>query len=93
MKNLSFIKQSLIAHRGLHNERIQENSIEAFKRAVEKGYGIELDVAFTKDDVLVVFHDASLLRMSGVDKKIWECTYSELQELSLLNNINLLFKN
>ena len=85
-KNHDAFKGYYYAHRGLFNNiDVPENSIEAFKRAVEKGYGIELDVAFTKDDVLVVFHDASLLRMTGLDKKIWECTYSELQELSLLN--------
>ena len=35
-----------IAHRGLHGDGVCENSLEAFRRAIEAGYGIELDVEF-----------------------------------------------
>ncbi|MDY6034231.1 MAG: glycerophosphodiester phosphodiesterase family protein [Bulleidia sp.] len=47
------------AHRGLfdnHTEAV-ENSLSAFRLAVENGYGIELDVQLTKDGVPIVFHD------------------------------------
>lgn len=73
------------AHRGLFNNNTDapENSIPAFKRAIEKGYGIELDVQLTKDDQLVVFHDASLKRMCGIDGKVWEYTLEELKQLKL----------
>ena len=54
------------AHRGLHREGAEENSMTAFKNAVENGYGIELDVRFSKDGELVVFHDATLKRVCGV---------------------------
>ena len=37
--------------------------------AVEAGYGIELDVHLTRDDVLVVFHDDTLSRMCGISKR------------------------
>ena len=71
-----------IAHRGLFdsNLSIPENSIPAFKRAVEHGFGIELDVRLTKDRQLVVFHDATLLRMCGVNKKVADLTYEELSD-------------
>lgn len=74
-----------IAHRGLFDEKlsIPENSIPAFKRAVEHGFGIELDVRLTKDRELVVFHDATLLRMCGVNKKVEDLTYEELKEYRL----------
>lgn len=62
---------------------IPENSLPAFERAVEKGYGIELDVQTTSDGRLVVFHDETLKRMCGVDKKLYECTYDELMQYSL----------
>ena len=77
--------ETYIAHRGLFDLKlsIPENSIPAFKRAVEYGYGIELDVRLTKDEVLVVFHDDTLLRMCGVAKKVSELTYEELQEYTL----------
>ncbi|MBR4954725.1 MAG: glycerophosphodiester phosphodiesterase [Clostridia bacterium] len=74
------------AHRGLHNidENVPENSLAAFKKAAEKGYGIELDVHLSADGQVVVFHDDDLRRMCGVDKKIADCTYDELQQYSLL---------
>ncbi len=45
------------AHRGLHDNETDapENSMSAFHRAVEAGYGIELDVQVTKDKIPVVF--------------------------------------
>ena len=56
----------LYAHRGLFDNTSEapENSMEAFRRAVEAGYGIELDVQTTKDGVPVVFHDFTLKRMA-----------------------------
>lgn len=74
------------AHRGLfdNNASIPENSMEAFRRAVEAGYGIELDVQLTKDGIPVVFHDFTLERMCGVYGKPEKLTYRQLQELSLL---------
>ncbi|MBI3569022.1 MAG: glycerophosphodiester phosphodiesterase [Gemmatimonadetes bacterium] len=48
----------LIAHRGASRER-PENTVAAFRRAVELGAdGVELDVHLTTDGVLVVHHDA-----------------------------------
>lgn len=75
------------AHRGLHakDKTVPENSLEAFRLAVEAGYGIELDIRFTKDKQLVVFHDDTLLRMCGIDKPVDAFTYKELQELRLLD--------
>lgn len=73
-----------IAHRGFfNNEDVPENSMPAFLAAVERGYGIELDVRLTKDEQVVVFHDATLLRMCGVAKKVAECTYEELRSYAL----------
>jgi len=51
----------LFAHRGVHNNvDIPENSIKAFKYAIENNLNIELDVQLTKDNTLVVFHDENL---------------------------------
>ena len=79
-------EETPVAHRGLFdNKTIPENSLPAFKRAVEAGFPIELDVQLTTDDKLVVFHDASLERMCGDDRKIYEVSYEELQKLRLLD--------
>ena len=79
-------ENTYIAHRGLYNNKdVPENSIKAFKKAVKNNYGIELDVQLTTDDKLVVFHDESLLRMTGVDKILNRCSYDEIKDLTLLN--------
>ena len=74
------------AHRGLFDNKnsCPENSLAAFKHAVDKGYGIELDVQLTKDNKVIVFHDDSLFRMCGIEKTINEMTYNELSNLRLL---------
>lgn len=73
------------AHRGFHYiDGIPENSMAAFRKAKELGYGIELDVQLTKDHVIVVHHDYDLVRTCGVQKKICDLTYQELQKISLM---------
>lgn len=76
------------AHRGFHDNKSQapENSLEAFRLAVENGYGIELDVQLTKDLVAVVFHDYDLKRACKVDKKVSDLTYEELQQYKLFKS-------
>ena len=62
--------QNLYAHRGLHDNRTTapENSMAAFKKAVDAGYGIELDVQLTRDGVPVVFHDFTLARVARYEE-------------------------
>lgn len=76
------------AHRGLfdNDSDAPENSLAAFKKAVDAGHGIELDVQLSKDEKLVVFHDATLKRMCGVDGKVWDYTLEELQQMKLANS-------
>lgn len=76
------------AHRGLfdNDSDAPENSLAAFQKAVDAGYGIELDVQLSKDNKLVVFHDASLKRMCGIDGKVWDYTLEELQQMKLANS-------
>lgn len=75
----------LYAHRGLHNNKTEapENSMEAFRRAVEAGYGIEMDIQLTKDKIPVVFHDFTLKRVCGAEGKVSNYTYEELQKFYL----------
>ena len=63
----SWLVNKYIAHRGLHNEEFAENSLSAFKNAVEKDYAIELDVQMIGDGPVVVFHDETLKRVTGAD--------------------------
>jgi glycerophosphoryl diester phosphodiesterase len=84
-REYGWVTGTLFAHRGLYkaDQSIPENSLAAFGRAAEAGYGIELDVELTADDVLVVFHDDTLKRMTGVNKRLWDCTWAELRQLNL----------
>lgn len=76
----------LYAHRGLHNNeaKVPENSLAAFQKAVEAGFGIELDVQVSRDGVPVVFHDFTLDRMCGVEGKVCDYSYEELRRFTLL---------
>lgn len=53
-----------IAHRGLHGPGAPENSLAAFRAAIDHGYGIELDVQPSADGVAMAFHDADLNRLT-----------------------------
>lgn len=73
-----------VAHRGLWSPSgPPENSLAAFQAACAAGYGIELDVQLTRDGEAVVFHDATLERMCGVEGKLCDRSLSELRELRL----------
>jgi glycerophosphoryl diester phosphodiesterase len=78
----------LYAHRGLHDNKSDtpENSLRAFALAVEKGYGIELDVQLTKDKIPVILHDYNLKRACNVDYKISEHNYEELADFRLFES-------
>jgi len=73
------------AHRGLHDEELPENSMGAFRAALENGYGIELDIHLMKDGNLAVIHDTSLLRTAGADVKITDLTTEDLPNYPLAN--------
>ena len=81
-----FADSSLIcpyAHRGLHGEGVPENSLAAFKKAVENGHGIELDLQLSADGEVMVFHDYTLKRMTGEAGLLSEKTAEELRSLRL----------
>lgn len=73
------------AHRGLHDRSlgIPENSLPAFRRARELGFGSELDVHLTADGRLAVIHDWDLSRMTGRSGTVEGLTLAELGELRL----------
>lgn len=88
----------LYAHRGLHDNNTEavENSVPAFRRAVENGFGIEADVRLTKDGKLVVFHDETLTRLARKEDengkrfkvygKVSDYDFEELKSFFLLDS-------
>lgn len=86
MKNIDFLKNGFIAHRGIFdNKVVPENSIKAFKEAISNNYIIELDVHLTKDERVVVFHDDTLKRMTNKNGNIKDYTFEELRKTKLLD--------
>ena len=82
-------KEWLYAHRGLHDNATEapENSMAAFRKAADAGFGIELDIQLTKDKIPVVFHDFTLKRVCGGEGKISDYTYEELQQFHLCDSV------
>ena len=79
MKNVLELFTRPIAHRGLHQGSVVENSLAAFKAAIDLGVGFELDVHMLKDGTIVVHHDYNLKRLCGVDARLADLTLEELK--------------
>jgi glycerophosphoryl diester phosphodiesterase len=75
-----------IAHRGLHDAArgIPENSLPAFWAAARAGYPVELDVRLLADGEVVVFHDATLDRLTRERGEIAARNARDVRALSLL---------
>lgn len=71
------------AHRGLHDANRPENSMAAFRAALDAGYGIELDVHLLSDGTLAVIHDYSLERTTGLPGRIEDLTQAQLSQCFL----------
>ena len=74
-----------IAHRGLHSLKpnTPENSLAAFREAVEHNIAIEIDIHITADNEVVVFHDDNLKRMCSLNRVIETMTLAEIKKLRL----------
>ena len=72
------------AHRGWHDKpAIPENSLAAFRRALDRGWGAELDVHLLRDGTLAVFHDSDLRRCTGEAGNIEDLDREGLSRLRL----------
>ena len=71
------------AHRGLHSSGVPENSLAAFRAAVDKGYGAEFDLHLLRDGTLAVIHDSKLARTTGLEGKVEDLTAEDLKHCFL----------
>jgi glycerophosphoryl diester phosphodiesterase len=77
--NLDMVR--VTSHRGF-SSGIPENTLPAIEKAIEEQADcVEVDVRVTKDGELVLLHDESLKRTTGVNKKIWQLTLDEVSKL------------
>ena len=90
-KKYSFLTERPFAHRGFHSnplncKKIPENSLDAFSQAIEKNYSIEMDIHFTKDFKIIVFHDFFLGRLTTKTGFVFSKTLGYIKEAKLSNN-------
>lgn len=76
-----------IAHRGNGVTKYPENSSEALIQALSHPLidGVELDVRLTKDNEVVIFHDATLERTTNAIGFVRDKTWNQLKELTLIS--------
>jgi glycerophosphoryl diester phosphodiesterase len=79
----------MFIHRGLLNKNLRENHISAFKKCIEKNYNIETDVHFSKNNILVCFHDFHLKKLFN-KKKIKDLTSQDLKKYNITKLKDLL---
>ena len=71
----------IIAHRGF-SAIAPENTLAAFEVAIARGaHSIEFDIQLSADSIPVIFHDATLDRITGISGKVRDKNLSELQIL------------
>ncbi len=76
----------VIAHRGDHTNA-PENTLLAYRNAIQAGVDfVEIDLRTTKDSQLVIMHDATLNRMTGIDSRISDLSYDSLQKCKVMTN-------
>ena len=83
MKNINFLKNNLIAHRGYFTKSIPENTLMAFSKAIDNDYIIEFDIHYLCDGNIVVYHDFNLKRLTGKNEII------ETMDLESLNKLKI----
>ncbi len=66
MKDLKPLLEKLIAHRGLHDKDVKENSKLAIIRAINKKIPVEFDITLTKDNVIILCHDNYIKRNNEI---------------------------
>ena len=76
--------ETLICHRG-ESFDAPENTLPAYKMAVERGFGFECDIYLTKDGRIITFHDGSLTRTTGgaCKKSCGEVTWDEVSQIDV----------
>lgn len=83
-RDASWLRDVALAHRGLHDDVVVENSRSAFAAAAREGYGVEFDVQLSADGIPVVFHDRSLARLAERQDLVARLSARQLAEIRLL---------
>lgn len=83
---LNFTRPIVLARHG-GGHLAPEHSMLAFEKAAEYGIdGFKVDIRLTKDEEIVLFHDASVERLTGAAGYVKDLTLAELRELNIGEN-------
>ena len=75
-----------IGHRGAPS-LAYENTLDSFIKAMDAGMdGIELDVQYSADKQLIVYHDWAIKTLFGIEKRIEKTSYSEIEKIRFDND-------
>ncbi|MBF0194182.1 MAG: hypothetical protein HQL71_06465 [Magnetococcales bacterium] len=78
------LQQYLVAHRGVP-ALFPGNSLEGLQTALKIGiHYIEFDIQISSDGIPILFHDANLKKETGVNARVEELTWGELQKIKFL---------
>lgn len=79
--NISSLKSHLVAHRG-DSDHYPENSLQGFQSALDVGASfVETDIQITKDNIAILSHDSSLLKITGEDILVSESYFDDIKDL------------
>ncbi len=86
-----FLINRPVAHRGIFDNKIVfENTLLSTIKAIKEGYPVEADLRITKYNEVIVFHDNNIKRLTGIDKKTYNLTENDLNEIRILNGSKIL---
>jgi glycerophosphoryl diester phosphodiesterase len=82
--DLAWLTARPVAHRGLHGQAagVVENCPRAFQAAIAGNYAIECDVQPTADGEAVVFHDATLDRLTMAAGRVDQRSAADLKAVA-----------
>ncbi|MBF0444571.1 MAG: hypothetical protein HQL68_03215 [Magnetococcales bacterium] len=75
------LRENLVAHRGIP-ANFPGNSIHGLHCVLEYGiHYLEFDIQISSDGVAILFHDANLKRETGINARVEDLTWDELQKI------------
>jgi len=82
-RKVAWLKGASFAHRGLHGPGVPENTLAAFRRAIDRGLGIELDIQRSSDGQAMVFHDWELDHLTGASGSTFRRSAAQLGAITV----------
>jgi glycerophosphoryl diester phosphodiesterase len=84
-REFPWLTEKDIAHRGLFQAgtSLEENTVASVQAAKTAGYAIEIDVRTSADDIIMVFHDPTLERLTDGAGAVSKWGFKQLQQYTV----------